>query len=103
MSFAHLLKTEATLANFGARFAIPPDIDVTYCHEENIALERHPQVVFFPLIYILKGGIRFPIDPLILRTFRFYELCPDQLPPNFYRVVRHQSVKQLLWPKFRSA
>ena len=44
-------------------------------------------MVFFPLMSILEGGVRFPIDPLILRTLRFYSLCFDQLPPNFYRVV----------------
>ena len=36
---------------------------------------------------ILEGGVRFPVDPLLLSTLRFYGLCPDQLPPNFYRVV----------------
>ena len=36
---------------------------------------------------ILEGGVRFPMDPLLLKTLRFYGLCPDQLPPNFYRVV----------------
>ena len=36
---------------------------------------------------ILKGRVRFPMDPLIIGTLRFYGLCPDQLPPNFYRVV----------------
>ena len=36
---------------------------------------------------ILKGGVRFPVDPLILNTLRFYGLCPDQLPTNFYQVV----------------
>ena len=36
---------------------------------------------------ILEGGVRFPMDPLIIGTLRFYGLCPDQLPPNFYQVV----------------
>ena len=36
---------------------------------------------------ILEGGVRFPVDPLILSTLMFYGLCPDQLPPNFYRVI----------------
>lgn len=27
------------------------------------------------------------MDPLILRTLRFYGLCPDQLLPNFYQVM----------------
>ena len=84
MRFAHLLDTEATLANFRAGFAIPNDIEISYCHEDNIALEQRPHVMFFPLMVILKGEVRFPVDPLILRTLRFYGLCPHQLPPNFY-------------------
>ena len=40
---------------------------------------------------ILEGGVRFPVDPLLLNTFRYYRLCPDQLPPNFYQVVSYVS------------
>ena len=36
---------------------------------------------------ILEGGVRFLVDPLILSTLRFYGLCPNQFPPNFYQVV----------------
>ena len=41
----------------------------------------------FPINGHLRRRVRFPMDPLILKTFRFYGLSPDQLPPNFYRVV----------------
>ena len=36
---------------------------------------------------ILEGGVRFPVDPLLTNTLRYYGLCLDQLPPNFYRAV----------------
>ena len=36
---------------------------------------------------ILEGGVRFPIDPLLLKTLSFYGLSPNQCLPNFYRVV----------------
>ena len=36
---------------------------------------------------ILEGAIRFLVDPLVIGTLRFYDLCLDQLPPNFFRVV----------------
>ena len=91
MGFSRLLKTEVALANFRARFNIPLDVDVAYCHEDNIALERRPHIVFFPLMSILEGGVKFPVDPLILRTLRFYNLCPNKLPPNFYQVVSNVS------------
>ena len=77
------------MANFREVFNIPRDVDVTYCHEGDIALHRcsGSNTVFFPLMVILEGGVRFLVDPLLLSTLRFYGLCPDQLPPNFYRVV----------------
>ena len=87
MRFSHLLDTEFVLANFRAKFAVSNDVEVAYCHEDNIALEQRPYVVFIPLMAILEGGVRFLVHPLILRTLRFYGLCPDQLPPNFYQVV----------------
>lgn len=43
--------------------------------------------MFFPLIAILEGRVRFLVDLLILSTLRFYGLCPNQLPPNFYWIV----------------
>ena len=43
-------------------------------------------IAFFPLMAILEGGVRF-----IVGTLRFYGLCPDQLPLNFYRVVSYVS------------
>ena len=36
---------------------------------------------------VLKGGVRFSMDPLVVSTLRYYRLCPDQLPPDFYQVV----------------
>ena len=83
MGFAHLLNIETSLPNFRAVYDIPGDVKVAYCHEGDIALQQHPHVVFFPLMAILEGGVRFPVDPLILNTLRFYNLCPDQLPPIF--------------------
>ena len=41
----------------------------------------------FPLMAILEGEARFPVDPLVVSTLRYYGLCPDHLPPNFYKVV----------------
>lgn len=64
MGFSHLLRTETALVNFRARFAIPLEVVVAYYHEDNIAIERSPHVVFFSLMDILEGGVRFPIDPL---------------------------------------
>ena len=86
MGFAHLLNAGASLAMFGQTFSIPEDVNVAYCHESEITLYRcsGSSTTFFPLMAILEGGVRFPVIPLLLNTFRFYGLSLEQLPPNFY-------------------
>ncbi|KAL0000447.1 hypothetical protein SO802_014228 [Lithocarpus litseifolius] len=88
MGYSHLLSFEASLASFRAAYDVLRDVDIAYCHESDIALHRrsNSNIAFFPLMAILEGGVRFPVD-LIIGTLWFYGLCPDQLPPNFYRVV----------------
>ena len=91
MGYSHPLSSEASLASFKVAYNVPRDVDIAYCHMGDIDLHRRTglNTVFFPLMSILEGGVRFPIDPLIIGTLRFYGLCPDQLPPppNFYHVV----------------
>ena len=77
----------APLVAFRQNYSVPDDVEVMYCHESEIALHRGEGIAFFPLMSILEGGVRFPLDPLLLNTLRYYGLSPDQLPPNFYRVV----------------
>ena len=59
---------------------------MAYCHEGDITFHRcsGSNIAFFPLMAILEGGVRFPVDPLLLSTLRFYGVFPDQLPSNFY-------------------
>ena len=59
MGFAHLLKTEAALATFRARFNVPLNVDVEYYHEGSIENDRRPYVVFFPLMAILEWWLDF--------------------------------------------
>ena len=87
MGYSHLLDSRNSLINFRRDYQIPGDVEVAYCQESDIALHRGSNTAFFPLMSILEGGVRFPIDPLLLRALRYYGLCPDQLTPNFYRVM----------------
>ena len=38
MGYSHLLDIEATLPSFREVYNIPEDVDITYCHEGDIAL-----------------------------------------------------------------
>ena len=87
MGYSFLLDTPASLAIFRQKFDILGDMEVAYCHKNEISLHRRQGTTFFPLMAVLEGGVRLPLDPLVVSTLRYYGLCLDQLPPNFYRVV----------------
>ena len=89
MPFAYLLKTREDIESFRVKYNIPRDVEISYGHEGEIADQRLLHVVFFPLMSILKGGVRFPVDLLLLRTLSFYGLSLNQCLPNFYKVVNY--------------
>ena len=82
MGYSYLLESSVVLATFRSKFSIPDDVEVAYCHESEISLHRGQGTALFPLMSILEGGVRFPVDPLLTDTLRYYGLCPDQLPPQ---------------------
>ena len=88
MGFSYLIRTNADVESFKARFNIPRDVNISYCREGDIEDQRLPHVVFFPLMSILKGRVRFPIDLWLLRTLVFTGLAPT----NVYLIFTGQSV-----------
>ena len=50
MGYSHLLTFEAALASFRSAYGVPRDIDIAYCHEGDITLQRrsNSNVAFFP-------------------------------------------------------
>ena len=77
MGYSFLLNTKVSLATFRKKFDIPNDVEVAYYHESEIALHRGANTLFFPLMAILEGKVRFPVDPPLLNTLRYYGLYPD--------------------------
>ena len=71
MSFSYLLDTNADIESFKTRFNIYHNVNISYCHEGDIKDQGLPHVVFFPLMSILEGGVRFLVDPFLLRTLSF--------------------------------
>lgn len=77
MPFAYLLKTREDIESFRVKYNIPYDVEISYCDEGEIVDQRLPMLCSFPLISILEGGVRFLVDPLLLKTLSFYGLSPD--------------------------
>ena len=67
MGYSHLFSSEASLTSFRVAYGVLRDIDIAYCHEGDIALQRrsNPNVAFFPLMSILERGLGFPRTHLL--------------------------------------
>ena len=74
MGYSHLVRNDASVEAFKAKYNIPQDVCIEYCLKGNIEDQRVLRVIFIPLMFILKGGVRFPLDRLLLGTLRFYEV-----------------------------
>ena len=58
MPFSYLLKTSENVKSFKVKYNIPRDVEISYCHEDNIEDQRLPYVVFVPLVSVVEGGVR---------------------------------------------
>ena len=83
MGFSYLLNTNANIESFKTRFNIPSDVNILYCHKDYIEYQRFPHVVLFPLMSILEGEVRFPIDPFYLELSIFTGLALTNVYPTF--------------------
>ena len=85
MGYFYLLSSEASLASFRVAYNVPEDVDIAYCHEGNIDIQKRRGVntIFFPLMSILEGGVRFPVDPFIIGTFTF-TVCVSTSSPLIF-------------------
>ena len=67
MGYSHLFSSEASLTSFRVAYGVLRDVDIAYCHEGDIALQRrsNPNEAFFPLMSILERGLGFPRTHLL--------------------------------------
>ena len=64
MGFAHLVNINTVAEAFKAKYNIPQDAHIKYQSEGDTESMRVPRVIFIPLMVVLEGGVRFPLDPL---------------------------------------
>lgn len=52
MSFSHLLKLDVNVELFRTKFNIPRDVNISYCHVDDIEGQRLPHCLFSFDVYI---------------------------------------------------
>lgn len=82
-----LLNTPEGLTEFRNKYGIPPNVFIRSPFPGESLDEGSPEAMPFPTIAIVEGGVRFPLDPLLVLFLSFANLFPLQCAPNLFRIV----------------
>ena len=74
------------MAVFRRHYGVPNDVHLEYRFWKD-ALTGEPGDLILPLVAIIEGGVRFPMDPLLADFLDYFNLCPNQISPNIFRIV----------------
>ena len=80
------MNTPEAMAVFRHVYEIPNDVRLRYVHWSD-ALNPPTGDLLIPVVAIVEGGIRFPMDPLLADFLNYFRLSPSQVNPNVFRIV----------------
>ena len=83
---ARYVNTPQAMAVFRRHYGVPDDVHLEYRFWED-ALTSEPGDLILPLVAIIEGGVRFPIDSLLADFLDFFHLSPSQISPNIFRII----------------
>lgn len=83
-----LLSNAQTIQEFRQKYEIPNDVQLRLNRRDDLGEEglTHDKI-HIPLIFIVEGGLSFPLHPFFREVCSRCKLNPMQLCPNFVRVV----------------
>uniref|UniRef100_A0A2N9EVC8 Uncharacterized protein n=1 Tax=Fagus sylvatica TaxID=28930 RepID=A0A2N9EVC8_FAGSY len=80
------VNTPEAMAVFRHVYEIPNDVGLRYVHWSD-ALNPATGDLLIPVVAIVEGGIRFPMNPLLADFLDYLRLSPSQVNPNVFRIV----------------
>ncbi|RWR75234.1 hypothetical protein CKAN_00360800 [Cinnamomum micranthum f. kanehirae] len=91
--YSHWVENDIALDGLRGAYEIPEDVLIRRADPADYALRSYSGGWMpFPLIAIVEGGVRFPLDPLLRACLSTWALSPCQLSPNGYKVIMGTAV-----------
>ena len=83
---ARYVNTPEAMERFRRHYGVPDDVHLAYRFWED-AITGEPGDLIIPVVAIIEGGVRFPIDPLLADFLAYFHISPTQISPNIFRIV----------------
>uniref|UniRef100_A0A2N9ELZ7 Uncharacterized protein n=1 Tax=Fagus sylvatica TaxID=28930 RepID=A0A2N9ELZ7_FAGSY len=83
---ARYVNTPENMALFRRLYRVPDDVGLRYVHWSD-ALPPSSGELLIPVVAVVEGGVRFPIDPLLADFLSYFSMSPTQVNPNIFRIV----------------
>ena len=85
--FRRFVDTPEKLADFRRNYSIPDDVVLELAPEAGPVRMREVGDLEIPLVHIIEGGVRFPVDPLLRHFYSHLQLVPRRVATNVVRVI----------------
>ena len=88
--YRYWLENPQAMADLRAKYKILDDVLVRLDNPEDPidGSVFHNGWMSFWLVTMIEGGVRFPLHPLLNACLREWNLCPCQLMPNGFKIIR---------------
>uniref|UniRef100_A0A2N9H223 Uncharacterized protein n=1 Tax=Fagus sylvatica TaxID=28930 RepID=A0A2N9H223_FAGSY len=83
---ARYVNTPEAMEKFRRHYGVPDDVYLEYRFWED-AITGEPGDLIIPVVAVIEGGVRFPMDPLLADFLDYFRISPSQISPNIFRIV----------------
>ena len=83
---AKYVNTPQAMVVFRRHYGVPDDVHLEYKFWKDTLICELEDLIL-PLVAIIEGSVRFPMDPFLAQFLDYFNLSSNQISPNIFRIV----------------